>query len=157
MSKNQIVWGGNYFPILWSTQPTTRCFVVWDKKQPEALNNFSMGELAWTSFDRPAKIFEFSVRRNRGKIHPTQKPVALYERLLRMFAKPGMKILDTHRGSGTIGVACSNSGYSLVGIEISSEYVQKATELIKAEAPNAKVKIFKPGKVSQKEIDKVFN
>jgi site-specific DNA-methyltransferase (adenine-specific) len=157
VSKNQIVWGGNYFPILWTTQPTTRCFVVWDKKQPEALNNFSMGELAWTSFDRPAKIFEYSVRRNRGKIHPTQKPVALYEWLLRMFAKPGMKILDTHLGSGTIGVACSNSGYSLVGIEISSEYVQKATEFIKAEAPNAKVTIFKTGKFSQKEIDKVFN
>jgi site-specific DNA-methyltransferase (adenine-specific) len=157
VSKNQIVWGGNYFPILWNTQLTTRCFVVWDKKQPEALNNFSMGELAWTSFDKPAKIFEYSVRKNRGKIHPTQKPVALYEWLLRMFAQPGMKILDTHLGSGTIGVACANSGYSLLGIEISSEYVKKAKELIKKEAPKARVRSFNRGSISRTEIDSVFS
>ena len=156
VSKNQIVWGGNYFPVLWFTQPTTRCFVIWDKKQPEALNNFSMGELAWTSFDRPAKIFEYSVRKNRGKIHPTQKPVALYEWLLKMFAKPGMKILDTHLGSGTIAVACANAGHSMVGIEISQDYVEKATDLIKSEVPDVEIKQFRNGRLSQKQAEKIF-
>lgn len=156
VSKHQIVWGGNYFPQLWNSQPTTRCFVIWDKKQPESLNNFSMGELAWTSFDRPAKIFEFSVRKNRGKIHPTQKPIALYEWLLRMFTEPGMKILDTHLGSGTIGVACARAGHSLLGIEISENYVEKAKELITQEEPSSRIKVFKSGKISKAQIDRVF-
>lgn len=157
VSKNQIVWGGNYFPELWTSQPTTRCFVIWDKKQPESLNNFSMGELAWTSFDRPAKIFEFSVRKNRGKIHPTQKPIALYEWLLRMFAEPGMRILDTHLGSGTIGVACARSGYSLLGVEISENYVEKAKELILEEVASSRVKVFKGGKLTKAQIDRIFD
>lgn len=157
VSKNQIVWGGNYFPELWTSQPTTRCFVIWDKKQPESLNNFSMGELAWTSFDRPAKIFEFSVRKNRGKIHPTQKPIALYEWLLRMFAEPGMRILDTHLGSGTIGVACARSGYSLLGVEISENYVEKAKELILEEVASSRVQVFKGGKLTKAQIDRIFD
>lgn len=157
VSKNQIVWGGNYFPELWTSQPTTRCFVIWDKKQPESLNNFSMGELAWTSFDRPAKIFEFSVRKNRGKIHPTQKPIPLYEWLLRMFAEPGMRILDTHLGSGTIGVACARSGYSLLGVEISENYVEKAKELILEEVASSRVKVFKGGKLTKAQIDRIFD
>lgn len=128
VSKNQIIWGGNYFGEIWLRNPYNKCFVVWDKNQPESLNNFSMAELAWTSFDKPSKIFHFSVRKNRNKIHPTQKPVELYEWLLKMFAKKGDKILDTHLGSGTLAIACFNLGFELVACEVSEEYYQKAIQ-----------------------------
>ncbi|CAG9471230.1 site-specific DNA-methyltransferase [Campylobacter upsaliensis] len=92
---------------------------------------FASAELAWTSFDKPSKIFYYSVRKNRNKIHPTQKPVQLYEWLLKMFAKQGDKILDTHLGSGTIAVACQNLGFDLVACEIDESYYKKSLELIK--------------------------
>lgn len=130
VSKNQIVWGGNYFGSLWSRSEYNKCFLIWDKKQPETLNNFSMAELAWTSIDKPSKIFEYSVRKNRNKIHPTQKPIELYEWILRLFAKKGDKILDTHLGSGTIGVACNNLGYDLTACEIDKSYYEKALDFI---------------------------
>ncbi|MBP5778530.1 MAG: site-specific DNA-methyltransferase [Campylobacter sp.] len=128
VSKNQIIWGGNYFGNLWSINPYNKCFIIWDKNQPETLNNFSMAELAWTSFDKPSKIFHFSVRKNRNKIHPTQKPVELYDWILKMFAKPNDKILDTHLGSGTIAIACYKANLDLVACEISKEYYLKALE-----------------------------
>lgn len=131
VSKNQIVWGGNYFGFLWTQNKYNRCFVIWDKVQPESLNNFSMAELAWTSFDKPSKIFKFSVRKNRNKKHPTQKPVELYEWLLKMFAKPGDKILDTHLGSGTIAVACNNLGFDLTACEIDKKYYKAAISTLK--------------------------
>ena len=81
VSKNQIIWGGNYFYL-----PPCRCFIVWDKMQP--FETFSRCEYAWTSFKKPAKIFTFD-NRYAGKIHPTQKPVALYEWLLNRYAKDG--------------------------------------------------------------------
>lgn len=130
VSKNQIIWGGNYFGQLWARHPYNRCFLVWDKNQPESLNNFSMAELAWTSFDKPAKIFRYSVRLNRGKIHPTQKPIELYEWILKMFAKEGDQILDTHLGSGTIAVACERLGFDLTACEISADYYKKALRYI---------------------------
>lgn len=132
VSKNQIIWGGNYFGEIWSRNPYNKCFVIWDKNQPESLNNFSMAELAWTSFDKPSKIFYYSVRKNRNKIHPTQKPVQLYEWLLRMFAKQGDKILDTHLGSGTIAIACQNLGFDLVACEIDENYYKRALDTISA-------------------------
>ena len=135
VSKNQIVWGGNYFSTLWSRNQYNKGFVIWDKNQPETLNNFSMAEMAWTSFDMPSKIFHFSVRKNRDKIHPTQKPVELYRWLLKMYAKEGDKILDTHLGSGTIAIACYICGFDLTACEISSEYYQKAIEKIKTSVP----------------------
>ena len=141
VSKNQIIWGGNYFGYLWSRSEYNKCFIIWDKNQPESLNNFSMAEMAWTSLDRPSKIFRYSVRKNRNKIHPTQKPVELYSWILKMFAKPGDKILDTHMGSGTIAVACHNSGFDLTACEIDADYFKKALEKIKSEAPEAEIKI----------------
>jgi site-specific DNA-methyltransferase (adenine-specific) len=141
VSKNQIIWGGNYFGYLWSRSEYNKCFIIWDKNQPESLNNFSMAEMAWTSLDRPSKIFRYSVRKNRNKIHPTQKPVELYSWILKMFAKPGDKILDTHMGSGTIAIACHNSGFSLTACEIDADYFKKALEKIKSEAPEAEIKI----------------
>ena len=130
VSKNQIIWGGNYFSNLWSRSKYNQCFLIWDKIQPETLNNFAMAELAWTSLNKPSKIFRFSVNRNRNKIHPTQKPVELYEWILRLFAKEGDKILDTHLGSGTIAIACNNLGFDLTACEISQTYYKNALKNI---------------------------
>lgn len=140
VSKNQIIWGGNYFGHLWTNCEYNKCFIIWDKNQPETLNNFSMAEMAWTSLDLPSKIFRYSVRKNRNKIHPTQKPVELYEWILKLFAKKGDKILDTHLGSGSIGVACQNQGFDLTACEISFDYYQKALNKIKTECPNVIIK-----------------
>jgi len=135
VSKNQIIWGGNYFSQLWLRSEYNKGFIVWDKNQPESLNNFSMAEMAWSSLDKPSKIFHYSIRKNRNKIHPTQKPIELYEWLLKMYAKQGDKILDTHMGSGTIAVACYNAGISLTACEISDGYFQKSMEKIKEQLP----------------------
>ncbi|MCM1218064.1 MAG: hypothetical protein NC548_26560 [Lachnospiraceae bacterium] len=91
VSKNQIIWGGNYFEL-----PPTQNYIVWDKEQPEDLT-LAMCEIAWCSIQRPAKIFRYSVLKEKNKIHPTQKPVALYAWLLSKYAKRGDKILDTPR------------------------------------------------------------
>lgn len=136
VSKNQIVWGGNYFGQLWTRNQYNKGFIIWDKNQPETLNNFSMAEMAWSSLDKPSKIFRFSVRKNRNKIHPTQKPIELYEWLLKMYAKPGDRIIDTHLGSGTIAVACYRAGLSLTACEISDLYFEKALAFIKKNIPS---------------------
>jgi len=135
VSKNQIIWGGNYFGQLWGRSEYNRGFIIWDKNQPETLNNFSMAEMAWSSIDKPSKIFKFSVRKNRNKIHPTQKPVELYEWLLKMYSKPGDLILDTHLGSGTIAIACYRAGLSLTACEISRVYFDSALKKIKEHIP----------------------
>jgi site-specific DNA-methyltransferase (adenine-specific) len=122
ISKNQIIWGGNYFPL-----PPKRCIVVWDKCQP--FENFSQIELAWTSFDKPAPLFRYD-NRTGNKIHPTQKPIALYKWLLEKFAKPNDKILDTHLGSGSIAIACHDYGFDLTACELDKEYFDKAMERI---------------------------
>jgi len=121
VSKNQIIWGGNYFPSIW--QHGGRCVIAWDKCQPWP--NFSQIELAWTSYNKPAKLFKFD-NRYSGKIHPTQKPVQLYQWLLDQFAKPGDRIIDTHLGSGSIACACYDSGYALDAWELDPEYHAKA-------------------------------
>lgn len=139
VSKNQIIWGGNYFGQLWARSPYNKGFIIWDKKQPETLNNFSMAEMAWSSLDKPSKIFEYSVRKNRNKIHPTQKPVELYEWLLKMYANQGDRILDTHLGSGTIAIACYNAGLSLTACEISETYYLNALEKIKEAVPESAI------------------
>ena len=115
VSKNQIIWGGNYFPL-----PPTKHFIFWDKMNPQGLS-FSDGEMAWTSFDRAIRKWS---RRNAidGKIHPTQKPIALYRWLLQNYAKQGDKILDTHGGSMTHAIACDMEGYALDIIEIDEDY-----------------------------------
>lgn len=127
ISENQIIWGGNYFNL-----SPARCVIAWDKEQP--WENFSAWEMAWTSFDMPAKLFRFNnVLFNRGKIHPTQKPVELYAWLLNIFAKPGDKILDTHLGSGSIAIACHYFKCHLTGYEISPKYFSDACERIRRE------------------------
>lgn len=126
VSKNQIIWGGNYF---FDNLPSTRCVVAWDKRVSE---NFSLAmlELAWTSFDKLAKIFRMSVPKDGSKVHPTQKPVKLYEWLLMNYAKEGDKILDTHLGSGSIAIACNNLGYELTACELDKEYYEASIKRI---------------------------
>lgn len=139
VSKNQIIWGGNYFGELWLRSEYNKGFIIWDKNQPETLNNFSMAEMAWSSIDKPSKIFKFSVRKNRNKIHPTQKPVELYEWLLKMYAKQGDKILDTHLGSGTLAIACYRAGFDLTACEISELYYRQSIEKIKTDLPEISI------------------
>jgi site-specific DNA-methyltransferase (adenine-specific) len=116
VSKNQIVWGGNYYAL-----PATKHCIVWDKSQPEKLS-FGMFDYAWTSFDGANKMFRKSVHNESDKIHPTQKPVKLYRWLLQNYAKPGDKILDTHLGSGSSRIAAYQMGYSFVGYEKDADY-----------------------------------
>jgi site-specific DNA-methyltransferase (adenine-specific) len=123
VSKNQIIWGGNYFDL-----PPTRCFIVWDKCISDDFT-LAMAELAWTSFDKLAKIFKYSVPKD-GKIHPTQKPIKLYKWLLDKYAKQNDKILDTHLGSGSIAIACHDYGFELTACELDKEYYDKAIERI---------------------------
>ena len=120
VSKNQIIWGGNYFDL-----PPCRCFVAWDKMQP--WQNFSQVEFAWTSFDKPAKLFRYSNRRWK-KWHPTGKPIELYDYLLKTFAKQGDIILDTHLGGGTSRIAAYKAGFDFYGCEINKEFYDLAQE-----------------------------
>ena len=124
VSKNQIIWGGNYFiDYLYNTQ----CFIIWDKKQPMDFS-LSMCEMAWTSFLSPAKIFTQSVLKEQMKIHPTQKPIQLYKWLLNKYAKEGDTILDTHLGSGSSAIAAHDGGFEFTGIELDEEYYNAAKE-----------------------------
>ena len=125
VSQNQIIWGGNYFPL-----PPHKCFIVWDKKQPQGVS-FAMAELAWVSFDKVAKIFRHRTQGQEQRFHPTQKPVKLYEWILDNYANEGEKILDTHLGSGSIALACHNRGFDLTGFEIDKEYFDNAAERLR--------------------------
>ena len=114
VSKNAIIFGANH----------SKCWIVWDKEQPETLS-FAMCELALTTFDRSAKIFRYSAARQSVKetrIHPTQKPVALYAWIFQNFANPGNLILDTHLGSGSSRIAAYRMGFDFIGCEIDPEY-----------------------------------
>ena len=126
VSKNYIIWGGNYFIDYLNN---SQGFIIWDKKQPE---NFSlaMAEFAYSSIQSPAKIFRYSVLTEQNKIHPTQKPVALYKWLLDKYAKQGDKILDTHLGSMSIAIACIDYGFELVGCELDTEYYDKGIKRV---------------------------
>ena len=134
VSKNQIIWGGNYFDL-----PPSQGFFIWDKKQPHDFS-LAMCEIAWSSIQKPAKMWSLSVLKERGKIHPTQKPVELYEWLLDNNAKEGDKILDTHLGSGSIAVACHNRGFELTACELDKEYFNDAMKRI--EQHKAQIRMF---------------
>lgn len=126
VSKTVIIWGGNYFDL-----PPCRGAICWDKIK--AVENFSQWEMAWTNIDMPAKIYRFCSNggfilsaKNRERIHPTQKPVELYEALLSDYAKAGDLILDTHVGSASSLIACESMGLNYVGYEIDPDYYNAA-------------------------------
>lgn len=132
VSKNQVVWGGNYFTY---ALPVNRCWISWYKGQP--INSFSDFELAWTSFDATSKGvkiesygFNHADKKQTGQstIHPTQKPIQLYKWLLKNYATPDMKIIDTHLGSGSSAIAAYDFGCDFVGCEIDKEYYDAAVK-----------------------------
>lgn len=123
VSKNQIVWGANNFEM-----PPSEYFCVWDKKQ--TVDNFATAEYAWVSMGlkKPAKIFEYSIHKHNqtNKIHPTQKPVALYRWLLQNYANKGDKILDTHLGSGSSRIAADMEGFDFYACELDKDYFESS-------------------------------
>ena len=126
VSKNQIIWGGNYFNL-----GICNKFIIWDKEVPDGLS-FSDCEYAWTSFSGANKIFRYSAYLNKNeKFHPTQKPPQLYKWILDKYAKEGDKILDTHLGSGSIAIACHDYGFELTACELDAEYYEKVVQRIK--------------------------
>tara|TARA_R100001244_G_scaffold52832_1_gene45871 strand:+ start:528 stop:1121 length:594 start_codon:yes stop_codon:yes gene_type:complete len=127
VSKNQIVWGGNYMVENLYSSP---CWILWDKMQEFTGAVF---EMAWSSFKSPSRAFRMSriEAYSKGKIHPTQKPVKLYEWILMNYAKEGDKILDTHLGSGSIALACHNLGYDLTACELDKEYFEASQKRLK--------------------------
>lgn len=121
VAKFRIIWGGNYFDL-----PKTKSWLFWDKAVPDGVS-FAAGELAWTSGDktlRMVKVPYSGFNGTEGKIHPTQKPVALYRWLLKNYAKEGDKILDTHLGSGSIALACHDYKFELTATDIDTEYFE---------------------------------
>ena len=126
VSKEQIIWGGNYMTDYLYPSP---CWLLWDKGFSEEVT-FAQYELAWASFKTSAKKYDYNAAKNRNRIHPTQKPVKLYEWLLMNYAKEGDKILDTHLGSGSIAIACHNLGYDLTACELDKDYYEAAIKRI---------------------------
>jgi len=120
VSKNQIIWGGNYFPL-----GPCKHFIFWDKLTAEGMT-FADGEFAWTSFETAPRKFVLRSMQN-DRIHPTQKPVALYDWIFKNYAKPGDKIIDTHLGSGSSAIAAERAGLEFFATEIDPEYF-KATK-----------------------------
>ena len=127
VSKNQIIWGGNYFPL-----PLNNNWVIWDKLNPNL--SFSEAELAWCSINKNVRVFKrYSAMEDEDgkKQHPTQKPIALYKYCLEKYAKQGDKILDTHLGAGSIAIACHDYDFELTACELDKDYYDKAIQRIK--------------------------
>lgn len=118
ISQNQIIFGGNYMTDFLYPSP---CWILWDKGFSEDVT-FAQFEMAWTSFDTSAKKYDFNAAANNNRIHPTQKPIALYKWLLKNYAKEGDKILDTHLGSQSSRIACYDMGFDFWGCELDKEY-----------------------------------
>lgn len=142
VSVNQIIWGGNYFPL-----PPTQNLIVWDKKQPFDFS-LAMCEFAWCSIQRPAKMFAMSPI-FEGKIHPTQKPVALYKWLLTNYAKQGDRILDTHLGSGSSRIAAYDLGFDFVGYELDTDYYNAQEERFQRHIAQPKLFVPEPQAMTQ--------
>lgn len=132
VSKNQIIWGGNYFPL-----PQSKCFIVWDKGETMYGRDFAECEYAWGSFNKSARIFKHTPNQV-DRIHPTQKPVKLYKWLLHHFANPTDKILDTHLGSGSSAIAAHEWGGVFVGCELDRDYYAAACKRFKEQTAQLK-------------------
>lgn len=122
VSKEQIIWGGNYFNL-----PPTQGFFIWDKVQPENFS-LSMCEFAWCSKQQPAKIFSYSVLKEKDKIHPTQKPIQLFQWLINRETKENDLILDCFSGSGTTAIACHNLKRRFICIERDKDYYEASVK-----------------------------
>ncbi len=130
VSRNQIIWNANHF--IERLPVSSSCWIVWDKKNDGF--SFADAELAWTNFATAVRCFRFAHGQDTDKrIHPTQKPVALYRWLLANYAQPGQCILDTHLGSGSIAIACRHFGTHLTATEIDPDYYAAACQLIERE------------------------
>lgn len=127
ISKNQIIWGGNYF--LDKIKKSTSCMLIWDKMDYNS--DFASSELAWTSFDSVVKTFRYARNHGEIKIHPTQKSIKLYKWLLQNYAKPGWTIFDSHVGSGSIRIACHDMGFDFTGCELDADYWRAQEERFK--------------------------
>lgn len=140
VSENQIIWGGNYFT---DNLPPRMGWVFWNKLIG---GDFSDGELAWTSFQRALRMFTYSYHGDthggHTRIHPTQKPIALYKWLLLNYAKPGNKILDTHMGSQSSRIAAYHMGFDFYGTELDLEYFTEGCARFERE--KIKQEIFEP-------------
>ena len=149
VSKNQIIWGANHFiskiPI------DSHCWIVWDKENGE--NDFADCELAWTSFDNAVRRFKYrwhgmlqeNMKNKERRIHPTQKPVALYEWLLSRYAKDGDIILDTHVGSASSLIACHRTNHKFVGFELDEHYYKISKERLNDEMSQMRIFDFVNG------------
>lgn len=137
VSRNQIIWGANHF--ISKIPFDSSCWIVWDKEN--GATDFADSELAWTSFKTAVRNFRFrwqgmlqgNMANKESRIHPTQKPVALYKWLLQNYAKPGDKILDTHGGSMSIAIACHQMGFDLTLSELDKDYYEAGIKRVKAE------------------------
>jgi len=144
VSKNQIIWGANHF--ISKIPFNSSCWVVWDKKNGKT--DFADCELAYTSFKTAVRIYSFQwqgmlqqdMKNKEIRIHPTQKPVKLYEWLLQNYAKPNDKILDTHLGSGSIAIACNRLKYELTACELDTEYFEASVKRYKEQT--AQIQLF---------------
>ena len=136
VSKEQIIWGGNYMTDFLYPSP---CWILWDKGFSENVT-FAQYEMAWTSFKSSAKKYDFNAAANKDRIHPTQKPIKLYEWLLTNYAKPGQRILDTHLGSGSSAIAAYYFGVDFVGCELDKDYFEAAKK--RFEQQTAQLEMF---------------
>jgi len=151
VSKNQVIWGGNYF--IESIAKDSQGWIVWDKRRNKGVT-FADGELAWTSFNRALRIFRFkwdgmlqeNMKDKEQRIHPTQKPVALYEWILKNYAHEGDLIFDTHVGSASSLIACERLGFNFIGCEMDEEYYKISSDRFKAET--AQMTLFNMGGIS---------
>lgn len=156
VSKNQIIWGANHF--ISKIPYDSSCWIIWDK---DVTGDFADGELAWTSFKtavRKVKITwngfrQTNMKSKEDRIHPTQKPVALYLWLLKNYAKPGHRILDTHLGSGSSAIAADSLGFDFVGCEIDKDYYCAAVKRFNEKAINSRVGV---GIIQQPKISDIF-
>ena len=147
VSKNQIIWGGNYFT---NHLPPSKHWAIWDKVNPNL--SFAECEMAWIKDGKLTRIFKHYAAMPDGvKIHPTQKPIALYKWLLSNYAKPGDKILDTHVGSASSLIACHQMGYEYWGFELDPDYYKAATERLN----NAKAQVSMAELVEKPTIDQI--
>lgn len=148
VSKNQIIWGANHFI---SKMPfNSSCWIVWDKDNGN--NDFADCELAWTSFSTAVRKIKYrwngmlqqNMKHKENRIHPTQKPVALYEWLLNSYAKPGDIILDTHVGSASSLIACYRTNHPYVGFELDKHYYNLSKKRLDAEMAQMRLSDFMP-------------